>query len=425
VSGSLVADLGLSSEVWLFLSLLGCVTLFFKFSRVWSVRNLDLLLLFVLAPGIMLLVGNHLNKPWVVYAWLFLGSALWLVRCLVDLGLARRPLLEPNLNSPGLLCLSIGVLGLLLAETVTLPVEDGAARNPAEPTGREDRPPVAPGNDNPVVRQVARMLPVPHSLKRQLPQVVVSRVLASMAHIGLVVGLLAIGWRHFERPITGMAMAACYLLLPYTRVAVVDSGQLISAALIIGAVFWHQRPAVAGVLIGLASGWIPACLGLIALWAGFFYGRGMVRFLCVALAVVCGCAILGYWMPGLSEWARALGARSIAEAGLLPQFEPRSSASFWSGIDSSFRLPVLIAYLTMVILTVFWPAKKNFAELIALSAALLVASQFWYLDKGGTLVMLYIPLAITMMFRPTLAARRPLVSAFRRHANRSSLHPSS
>jgi len=269
------------------------------------------------------------------------------------------------------------------------------------------------------------MLPVPTSLKRELPQVIVSRVLASLAHIGLVVGLLAIGWRHFERPLTGMAMAACYLLLPYTRVAVVDSGQLISAALIVAAVFWHQRPALAGVLIGLAAGWIPACLGLIALWAGFFRGRGMVRFIVVALGAVCGCAILGYWMPGLAEWARALGARSIAEVGLLPRFEPRSSASFWSGIDSSFRLPVLIAYLSLVIVTAIWPARKNFAELIALSAALLVASQFWYLDKGGTLVMLYLPLAITMMFRPTLAARRPLAQALRRRLSSPSLHPSS
>ena len=63
VNGSLVTDLGLSPEVWLFLSLLGCVTLFFKFSRIWSVRNLDLLLLFVLAPGMMLIVGNPRSSP--------------------------------------------------------------------------------------------------------------------------------------------------------------------------------------------------------------------------------------------------------------------------------------------------------------------------------------------------------------------------
>ena len=108
MNGSLVSDLGLGPEIWLFLSLLGCVTLFFKFSRFWSVRNLDLLLLFVLVPGMMLIVEDQAHHPWSAYIWLFLGSGLWLVRCLLDLGLSRRPLLEPNLNASGLLCLSVG-----------------------------------------------------------------------------------------------------------------------------------------------------------------------------------------------------------------------------------------------------------------------------------------------------------------------------
>jgi hypothetical protein len=427
VNGSLVAALGLGPEVWLFLSLLGCVTLFFKFSRFWSVRNLDLLLLFTLVPGMLLIVGNPGNHPWSAYAWLFLGSGCWLFRCGLDLGLSRRPLLEPNLNASGLLCLSVGLLGLMLAETVSLPVEDGAARNPAEPSGREDRPPLAPGPENARVQQAVEQFiqnaPIPSSLKQELPQVIVQRVLAGLAHLGLVLGLLMIGWRHFERPITGMAMAACYLLLPYTRMALVDSGQLIPAALIVWAVFWHVRPALAGALIGLAAGWIPACLGLIALWCGFYLGRGALRFTVVALAVVTGCALLGHWVPGLQEWARALGARSIAEVGLLPRFEPRSSGSFWVSIDSSFRLPVLIAYLALVIATMFFPARKNLAELIALSGALLVASQFWYLDKGGALVMLYLPLAITMMFRPTLTSRRPAAPTHRLRAKRPSLYP--
>jgi hypothetical protein len=425
VNGSLVADLGLGPEVWLFLSLLGCVTLFFKFSRFWSVRNLDLLLLFALAPGLMLMVANRASYSWAAYIWLFLGSGLWLVRCLLDLGLVRRPLLEPNLNASGLLCLSVGILGLLLAETVSLPVEDGAGRNPAEPSGREDRTSAATSEDNPAIRHYVDISPLPTSLKRKSVQVIVSRVLASLAHLSLVVTLLAIGWRHFERPITGMAMAACYLLLPYTRMAVVDSGQLIPAALIAAAVLWHLRPALAGALIGLAAGWIPACLGLIALWCGFFVGRGAVRFTAVALAVVCGCALLGYSFPVLGLWAQALGARSIAEVGLLPRYEPQFSTSFWMRIDSSFRLPVLIAYLALVIVTMIWPAKKNLAELIALSAALLVASQFWYLDKGGTLVMLYLPLAIAMMFRPTLSIRRPLAPLSQRRANQPFLNPSS
>jgi hypothetical protein len=418
-----VTDLGLSPEVWLFMSLLGCVTLFFKFSRLWSVRNLDLLLLFVLAPGMMLLVGKGDRPAWNAYIWLFLGSGLWLIRCCADLGLARRPLLEPNLNASGLLCLSLGVLGLLLAETVSLPVEDGAARNPAEPSGRGDRSAAAPGSSSAAVQQVIEMAkeiaPLPSSLKRELPQVIVARVLASLAHVALVFGLVGIGWRHFERPLTGMAMAACYLLLPYTRMALVDSSQLIPSALIVAAVFWHLRPALAGALIGLAAGWLPACLGLVALWCGFYRGRGALRFLGVALGVVIGCAIVGHW-GGLASWPSALGARSIAEVGLLPHFQPRSSGSFWVSIDSNFRLPVLILYLALVIALTIWPNDKNLAELIALSAALLVASQFWYLDKGGALVMLYLPLAIAMMFRPTLTIRRPLSPAHRRRAIRPS-----
>ena len=420
-----VAALGLSPEVWLILSLLGCVTIFFKFSRFWSVRNLDLLLLFALAPGMLLIMGDPGRQVRAGYVLLFLGSGLWLFRCFIDLFLARRPLLEPNLNSAGLRCLSAGLLGLMLAETISLPVEDGAARNPAEPSGRENRSPPASGPGNPAVEQVKKMIPLPSSLKQELPQVIVQRVLASLAHLGLVLGLIAIGWRHFERPITGMAMAACYLLLPYTRMALVDSGQLIAAALIVGAVFWHGRPALAGALIGLAAGWIPACLGLIALWFGFYWGRGAVRFIVVALAVVTVCAMLGHFVPGLGDWASDLGARSITEVGLWPETEPPSDASFWVSIDSSFRFPVLIAYLILVIGATIWVARKNLAELIALSAALTVSSQFWYLDKGGALVMLYLPLAIMMMFRPTLSARRPPAPARRRRADRPSLYPSS
>jgi hypothetical protein len=144
----------------------------------------------------------------------------------------------------------------------------------------------------------------------------------------------------------------------------------------------------------------------------------MYRFLLVACSVVVVCALLGLSIPELGRWARALGARSIAEAGLLPWFEPTSAGSFWARIDTAFRLPVLIAYVALVIVTMLWPARKNLAELICLSAALLVASQFWYLDKGGTLVLLYLPLAILMMFRPTMTTRRPVAAPLQPAATR-------
>ena len=57
-------------------------------------------------------------------------------------------------------------------------------------------------------------------------------------------------------------------------------------------------------------------------------------------------------------------------------------------------------------MTSCWPAEKNLGELIAMSAALLIASQFWYLDEGGTLVLLYLPLLL-LMDVPADAPRPP------------------
>jgi len=411
MSGSLVANLGIGPETWLFLSLLGCLTLFFKFGRIWSIRNLDLLLLFALTPGMMVLVGSGRTQPWSAFVWLFLGSGLWLVRCLVDLGLARRPLLEPNLNAAGLTFLGIGILALMVAETVSLPVGDGATRNPADPAGkaggRVAGPHEVPTDLNPSIRTVLKHTPLPASLRRSPPQVLVSRVLASLAHLGLVAGMLVVGWRHFGRPITGLAVATCYLLMPYTRIALVDSGQLVPAALIVAALAAYTHPGWAGALIGLAAGWMPACLGLVPLWTGFYWHRGAAKFFALTVAVVATCRALDVLNPGLAAWAQAMEARSPGEVGLIPNLNAPATSGFWAGIEPTYRLPVLIAYFALLLSTSFWPAEKDLGSLIALSAALLVSSQFWYLGAGGTLVVLYLPLVLLMMFRPNLASKRP------------------
>jgi hypothetical protein len=148
-----------------------------------------------------------------------------------------------------------------------------------------------------------------------------------------------------------------------------------------------------------------------------------LRFAAVGLSVVATSAALAWLVPDLAVWARALGARSLAEAGLLPSSEAPTAGSFWTGIDVSYRLPVLIAYVLLVGVTTVLPFEKNLGELIALSAALLVASQFWYLDEGGTLVLLYLPLVLLMMFRPNLATKRPVALAARAEPSKSTLFP--
>ena len=407
MGSALVADLGVGPEVWLFLTLLGCVTIFFKFSRFWSIRNLDLFLLFALAPGMRLLVASAGSPPWIAYLWLFLGTLLWLARCLLDLGLTRRPLLEPNLNAAGLACISAGVLGLFVVETVSLTLAEGSARNPADvnPTNRDQSratpPPPRPGD---AVSIVVENAPLQTELKAQ-PHKGLARLLACVAQVGLVVGLLAVGWYHFERPVAGLSVAACYLLLPYSRFALADSGQLVPAALIVAAILVYRRPIVAGALIGVTAAWMPASIGLVPLWTGFYRGRGWLRFGLVALGVLGTCVLVAWIFPPMNAWSVALGARTMAEAGLWPTVSAPSSGSFWSGIDPSYRLPVWIAYLALVAFTTFWPAEKSLAELIATSGAVLIASQFWYLSAGGTLVLLYLPLVILMMFRPNLGRR--------------------
>lgn len=409
MNGPLVPDLGLGPEIWVYLTLLSTLVLFFKFSRIGSVRNLDLLLLFVPAGGLMKLIGTGERQPWAAFLWLFVACALWLARCVLDLGLSRRPLLEPNLNAAGLGCAAIGLLGLLIAEAVALPVHEGSARNPAN-TGRG--PQAGPGARakpdalTEPVKAVIAHAPLPDTLKVRPPRVVLARVLAGIGHLGLCAAMLAIGTRHFQRVISGLAVVVAYLVLPYSRIAVVDCGQVLPAALIVTAVLLYQHAGAAGALIGLAGGWMPASLGLVPLWLGFYRGWDRFRFGLAALAVAGACGLLGQQSPLLAEWARALGARSLAEAGLWPGVEGPQAGSFWTDIDPAFRLPMLVAYAVLVLSLSVWPPGKNLGELIALSAALLVASQFWYLEEGGTMVLLYLPLMLLVVFRPNLSSKR-------------------
>ncbi len=87
---------------------------------------------------------------------------------------------------------------------------------------------------------------------------------------------------------------------------------------------------------------------------------------------------------------------------------PAYIEGFWTGRAwAAYRIPIFIAYLAFVILTAWWPYPKNFAHVIALSAAVLIGMQFWYADQGGVYVLWYLPLLLLLVFRPNLSERRP------------------
>ena len=133
----------LNLTTWMYLSSLLTIAIYFKFSRLWSLRNLDLLGLVALAPG-LLMVGLKGPAHQIGYIWLFGTGLFFLVRLLLDPMLVRRPLLEPNLSAGGLTFIAVSLLVFLLVNVLTKdPQEsdlDGPRRLRALLDRRELRP---------------------------------------------------------------------------------------------------------------------------------------------------------------------------------------------------------------------------------------------------------------------------------------------
>ncbi len=84
---------------WFYLSSLMILGVFFRFNRLLSVRNLDVLGLASMTPG---LIYVAMGASFQGYLWLCVGGMLYFLRLAFDVFLKRRPLLESNLNYAGL-----------------------------------------------------------------------------------------------------------------------------------------------------------------------------------------------------------------------------------------------------------------------------------------------------------------------------------
>ena len=110
------------------------IGIYFKFHRFWSVRNLDLIALLAVSPGLLLIYyGLAKHMPWQVqggYVWLFGISGFFLIRLLIDPIMVRRPLLEPNLSLSGLTFTGVSLLVFLMANILT--ANNVHVKNPPE-----------------------------------------------------------------------------------------------------------------------------------------------------------------------------------------------------------------------------------------------------------------------------------------------------
>jgi hypothetical protein len=430
-----------NAATWFYFSLLLAIALFFKFSRLLSVRNLDVVALFLLVPGLLLLQEGHnlaavrttqyvtatmeaLAAPfagiggsavalgsdaaatmpasrlvWYGYVWLLSGSLYFFIRCFIDLALVRRPALGPNLNFGGLAWLGGTLFICLVAVAIWL------RGNDAETVGKRSIP----------VSETQRSAEQLVNQSREIAAVAdrgfntafwVERTLAMLCHLAIVAGFIFIGRKHFQDTLAGMAAGTFYLLLPYTAIHVSQIHHVWPTALLVWAVAAYRMPAVSGLLLGLATGSVYFPILLFPVWFSFYWRRGAGRFagaffLAAGLCLAAVVAIL---------WRNEQLAGSFRSVLSLPDWQAwkqPNTEGFWTGLHWAYRLPVFIAYTAFVLGTFFWPWPKNLAHVIAMSAAVLIGIQFWYADQGGVYVLWYLPILLLMAFRPNLSDREP------------------
>lgn len=415
---------------WFYLASLLSIALFFKFNRVWSVRNLDLLGLILLAPGLVALeyVGEtesaKIAARTLGFAWIFAVSGAFLLRMLFDSMMVRRPMLEPNLTTGGLVFLGGSLLVFLLANVInTKPqkqdVESAAAadrlRAPAAEVDVDRLAKHGPGY--PLLFLLPSIStqrffataaePVPGEAARRAVHETTARVMAILSQLAIVAGMVFIGWRHFENVRLGIAAAVLYLLLPYTAWMNSSVDHVLPGALVIWAVAAYRRPFLAGALIGLAIGTIYYPVFLLPLWCSFYWERGVRRFaLGVAAALVV--LVVALWFTSANGTV-FLGQLRQMFGWIFPN--EVSLEGFWAlpSSDGVFRLPVLAAFIAMMATLAIWPAPKNLGTLMSCTAAVLLGAQFWKAHNGGLFMAWWLPVLLLVVFRPNLENRVALL----------------
>ncbi len=401
-------DYKLNPTTWAYISSLMMIGIYFKFRRFWSVRNSDLIALIAFSPA-FLLIYYGLIKPnddliQAGYLWLFIVGGIFLVRLLLDPVMVRRPLLEPNLSASGLTFTGICLLIFLMANVIKVPQERlekliakqtaTASPNP----GLEAFHTFASFSSQTTVPADAMHPEVHH---QAVVRAATAATVVILAHLAIVVGMMWIGFRHFDNIHTGMAAASLYLLTFYTSQFTSQLDHFAPAALLVWAVASYRRPMIAGILLGIAAGIIYYPLFLLPLWCGFYSRRGVFRFVFgVVLTLAVFVLVLALTSPDSTDFVMQL--RQMF--GLRDPFEVVSSG-FWEDHEPAYRISVLAAFFAICFSLALWPAQKNLGTLLSCSAAVMLATQFWHANHGGLYMAWYLPLLILTIFRPNLEDR--------------------
>ncbi|GIW93546.1 MAG: hypothetical protein KatS3mg110_1587 [Pirellulaceae bacterium] len=347
------------------------------------------------------------------YLWLLTVGAFWLLRMLIDCTMVRRPLLEPNLSIGGLVWIGSALFVFLMANVLaSVPTDDDlqGPRNAVSLLLRKDQgdhglslrrhgPSYALLSLLPSLPTVTRAETTPQDV---VPLVNAAKAMAILAHAMIVLGLVAIGARHFNNWHTGIGMATLYLMIPYTAVMTGRVDHALPGALLVWAILCYRRPLVAGVCLGLAAGTVYYPLFLLPLWISFYWRRGLVRFLIGLLSML---ALLVGSLALVSADFASFAEKVRVMFGI---FAPRTGGleGLWGlGWNPLYRIPVMALFIVLSFTLALWPAQKNLGTLMSCSAAVMISTQFWHGTQGGIYLAWYLPLLILTVFRPNLEDR--------------------
>jgi hypothetical protein len=476
---------------WAYLSSLLIIGLYFKFNRFWSVRNLDLCLVILLAPGLLMVYyGEQLSRQPAVtatatpiptddqpslepateappffdpaatsdssatdesnsaataavnskapptvppqqpnlphltseqarsvmhfgYLWLLSVSLFLLIRLLCDPTMVRRPLLEPNLSNGGLLFIGCALMIFLMSNVLASQVSEkdlsGTAGAAAKEQGHAEPYHIA-GPGYYFLNQLPKIPTLPQvgmaSNDPRLAYATVARTMSVISHLAVISALVIIGLWHFDNIKLGIGAATMYLLLPYTAQMTGHVNHVLPAALLLWAVVFYRRPAIAGIFIGLSVGAVYYPIFLLPLWISFYWQRGVIRFLSGLIGAV---AVLAMSLLLVENGFGTFGENLRLMFGLfIPNMNPKNLVGVWSdyfGWEPIWRLPCIAISICLSALFALWPAQKNLGTLLSCSAAMMIAVQFWHGYGGGTYIAWFMPLMLLTIFRPNLEDR--------------------
>ena len=308
---------------WAYLSSLLTLALYFKFNRIWSVRNFDLFLLIMLSPGLLLVqwawenAGTQPNATEIEhygFLWLFATGSIILLRLLMDPAMVRRPLLDPNLNPAGLLFLSGSLLFFLMANVVTgKPSPDDLSPARKAETVREDG---QVESSTALENSFATDGPGFWLLYRQ-PRILTQQLIGSAANAGAESSDQSMEHEMMIRQATARVMAilsacddrawddsssaivhfdkhfgrnwCCGSLSTFALHCIVDRqcpNTPCRHRFWCGRLSFIAARLLSGMMIGLASGTIYYPAFLLPLWCSFYWDRGIKRFVTGVIVMI-------------------------------------------------------------------------------------------------------------------------------------------